>query len=199
MPGFPPCHGLPRARCACRAAAPSSPGHPSRTNTSDRTPSRGTTVANFRYKRAQMNPLHCPFVGTEKFHLLHVQNPERVLPFCRFSVCEKSTFSTLKPNSYKTKKVWRKWFALLTSPIKYLSENVYQNSASARLAPLPRLAPNEVCPAHLAVAQHPDPRSPLDRSPSRWTTAPKFLWEPRGKITLQCVFVRTRISQLLPC
>jgi len=125
VPGLPPCHGLPRARCACRAAAPSLPGHPSRTNPSFRTPSRGATVANFRYKRAQMNPLHCVFVGIEKFHLLQVQNPERVLQFCRFSVCEKSTFSTLKLNSYKTKKVWRKRFALLTSSIKYLSENVW--------------------------------------------------------------------------
>ena len=113
---------------------------------------------------------------------------------CTFFRFEKSTFPTSRPNSSRTKRAWDKRFALPTRPIKYLSENARQISVSARLAPLPRLAPGEVCSPQPAPA----PLAPRDRTPSRGTTAPKLRWEQRELISLQRPLVRIEIFRLLP-
>ena len=42
------------------------------------------------------------------------------------------------------------------------------------------------------------PKTPLDRSPSRGSTAPKLHWQQRELFSLQCALYRTQISQLLP-
>ena len=169
LPGLPPCPGLPRTRCA-------SQGLRWRSTLTPRPPwieplPVGPRRRNFSGNQEKRSLYNVFFTELKYLNSFIAKLNRTRDKLSIFGLRENALFPLLGLIASERRNSGKKKNIFPTSPIKYLSENVWQNNVSARLAPLPRLAPGEVrLPGSGALL----PRSPL---PHKHLGSNPFPWD----------------------